>query len=291
MSSENITPTVSINSGRSSRTNSTNCMDSDSTKDSASDSLNSLIEEKINTNCDNSCLNECIDVNCSLGNQYTVYENDSGKVLKKRRSICCNAAGQTVWGVILIIVSISGFIFTPLDFMLWEKLKMRPGFPPYEWWADPPDEVKMRVHVFNVTNHERFLKGLDKKLNLQEIGPIVYLEKLQHSSIRFNENNTLTYTAKRSLIYLPDENVHDLNSTIILPNIAVLGMASYLHDSNYFVRTAFRLLVNTHGSEFFVKKTLYEYLWDYRDPVLATSRNIVPSIVPVDNMGFFDKSL
>lgn len=63
-------------------------------------------------------------------------------------------------------------------------------------------------------------------------------------------------------------------------------MASYLHDSNYFLRTAFRLLVNTHGNEFFVKKTLHQYLWDNRDPVLVTSKNIVPGIVPVDNMGF-----
>ena len=47
--------------------------------------------------------------------------------------------------------------------------------PPYEWWADPPDEVKLRTYVFNVTNHERFLQGLDDKLNVEEIGPVVYL--------------------------------------------------------------------------------------------------------------------
>lgn len=47
--------------------------------------------------------------------------------------------------------------------------------PPYEWWSDPPDEVKLRAYVFNVTNHERFMAGLDDKLNVQEIGPIVYL--------------------------------------------------------------------------------------------------------------------
>ena len=42
-------------------------------------------------------------------------------------------------------------------------------------WADPPDEVKMKAHIFNVTNHERFLQGLDDKINMEEIGPFVYL--------------------------------------------------------------------------------------------------------------------
>ncbi|XP_013177530.1 PREDICTED: scavenger receptor class B member 1-like [Papilio xuthus] len=292
MYTESIIPTVSLNSERSSRTNSTNCVDSDSKdsdsgKESASDSFNSLIEDRVEENYSN-CLDDCIDVKCT-GTQYSVpYGEDQCKVIKKR-SLCCNSVTQTAWGVLLIIISISGFVFSPLDFMLWEKLNMRPGLPPYEWWANPPDEVKMRAYIFNVTNHERFMKGLDKKLNLQEIGPIVYLEKLQHYDIKFNENSTLTYTAKRSLIYLPDENTYDLNATIIVPNLAVLGMASFLHDSNYFVRAAFRLLVNAHGSEFFVNRTLYEYLWDYRDPVLVTSKNIVPSLVPVDNMGFLKR--
>ncbi|CAG9794503.1 unnamed protein product [Diatraea saccharalis] len=169
--------------------------------------------------------------------------------------------------------------------MLKEKLNMRPGFPPYEWWADPPDEVKLRVYVFNVTNHERFLAGLDEKINVKEIGPIVYLEKLLHSNIHFNDNSTMTYLAKRYPIFLPHLNDFNLNDTLIVANMAVLGMASYLHDANYIVRTGFRLLVDSHGSKLFMKKTIYEYLWELTDPVLDTSKNIVPGIVPVNNMG------
>ncbi|KAL4711372.1 hypothetical protein ACJJTC_019213, partial [Scirpophaga incertulas] len=159
------------------------------------------------------------------------------------------------------------------------------GFPPYNWWADPPDEVKLRIYLFNVTNHERFLNGVDEKINVKEIGPIVYLEKLLHSHVHFNENSTMTYIAKRYPIYLPELNSIDLNATLIVPNLAVLGMSSYLHDANYFVKTAFRLLVSSHGSQLFVRKTIYEYLWDYRESVLITSKNLVPGLVPVDNMG------
>lgn len=62
-------------------------------------------------------------------------------------------------------------------------------------------------------------------------------------------------------------------------------MASYLHDANYIVRTGFRFLASSHGSELFIKKTIYEYLWDYKDPVLDTSKNLAPGLVPVNNMG------
>ncbi|CAH0712886.1 unnamed protein product, partial [Brenthis ino] len=208
---------------------------------------------------------------------------------KKKRSICCSRSGQTVWGIIFVLCSIVGFIFPPLDFMLLEKLNMRPGLPPYDWWADPPDEVRMRAHIFNVTNHERFLAGLDDKIHVEEIGPIVYLEKLKHYDIKFNENSTMTYTAKRYLIYLPDENNIDFNDTIIVPNLALLGMLSYLHNANYFVRTGFKIMVNSHDSQLFVRRTIYEYLWDNRESILETSRNLAPTLVPDSNMGMLNK--
>nr|XP_026483476.1 scavenger receptor class B member 1-like [Vanessa tameamea] len=271
------TPSSTLTSETSSCTNSTTCVHD---TECPTDSLHSLIDDgsqKISvTDCTgNECSMSCTD------------NKTNGQ--KKRKSIYFNTIGRMVWAIILIIISISGFIFPPLDVMLWEKLNMRPGFPPFEWWADPPDEVKMRAHIFNITNHERFMNGLDAKMNVQEIGPIVYLEKLKHSNMKFNENSTLTYTAERYLIYLPDENTIDLNDTVIVPNLALLGISSYLHDANYFVRTGFKLLVNTHGSELFLKRTIYEYLWDYRDALLETSRNLAPALVPSTNMGMLSK--
>lgn len=48
------------------------------------------------------------------------------------------------------------------------------GLPAYEWWKNPPDEVLLRVYLFNVTNSEQFESGIDSKLELNEIGPIVF---------------------------------------------------------------------------------------------------------------------
>lgn len=60
-----------------------------------------------------------------------------------------------------------------LDYSNHEKVFFL-GLPPYDWWVQPPDEVLLKVYVFNITNSEEFLNGTDKNLRVQEIGPIVY---------------------------------------------------------------------------------------------------------------------
>ena len=55
-----------------------------------------------------------------------------------------------------------------------QRLKMVPGLPAFEWWATPPDEVLLRVWVFNVTNQHDFESGRSDKLRMQEVGPFVF---------------------------------------------------------------------------------------------------------------------
>ena len=51
---------------------------------------------------------------------------------------------------------------------------MVPGLPPFDWWKVPPDEVYLRVYVFNITNGDEFLRGEAEKLKVQEIGPFIF---------------------------------------------------------------------------------------------------------------------
>lgn len=100
---------------------------------------------------------------------------------------------------------------------------MIPGLPPYDWWLNPPDEVHLKVYLFNVTNSVQFLEGTDKKLKFQEVGPFVFLEKLVHTNVIFNDNGTLTYTANRSTVFLPHLSSNlSLDSRLIVPNFALL---------------------------------------------------------------------
>lgn len=78
------------------------------------------------------------------------------------------------------------------------------------------------MYVFNVTNTEEFLYGNDTKLHIEEIGPIIFREKLTHTNVTFNDNDTLSYRATRKAIFLPELNSIDLTSTIYTPNMALL---------------------------------------------------------------------
>jgi hypothetical protein len=55
-----------------------------------------------------------------------------------------------------------------------QRLRMRKGFPAFEWWADPPQDVLVRLYVFNVSNYEQIINGSQTKLHLQEIGPYIF---------------------------------------------------------------------------------------------------------------------
>lgn len=58
---------------------------------------------------------------------------------------------------------------------------MREGSMAHDLWKKPPVEVLMNIYLYNITNKERFLKGQDNKLALEEIGPYVF--KLEFFSI------------------------------------------------------------------------------------------------------------
>lgn len=55
-----------------------------------------------------------------------------------------------------------------------QQLEIRKGSYLYSLWEKPPLPVIMQVFLFNITNAEAFLSGVDKKLKVVEIGPYVY---------------------------------------------------------------------------------------------------------------------
>lgn len=69
------------------------------------------------------------------------------------------------------------------------------------YFIHPPLNPQLRVHIFNYTNTERFLDGLDDKLIVKDVGPFVYTEKTQKVEVVYNDNNTISYRVN-ILLYL-----------------------------------------------------------------------------------------
>nr|XP_018914564.1 PREDICTED: scavenger receptor class B member 1-like [Bemisia tabaci]XP_018914565.1 PREDICTED: scavenger receptor class B member 1-like [Bemisia tabaci]XP_018914566.1 PREDICTED: scavenger receptor class B member 1-like [Bemisia tabaci]XP_018914567.1 PREDICTED: scavenger receptor class B member 1-like [Bemisia tabaci] len=190
--------------------------------------------------------------------------------------------------IAVLITSIGCFtlVRTPYDILMNERLKMVRGLPAFDWWYTPPDEVLLRVYIFNITNSEEFLNGSHTKLHFQEIGPLVFREKLRHSNVVFNDNGTMTYVAHRTAHFLPEMTNINLSAEVIQPNLAVLGMSSYLWDASFFTKMGFNVLMNRLDSKPIVKLTVNQTLWNLTDPLLQVARVMAPNLVPDDNMGF-----
>lgn len=131
--------------------------------------------------------------------------------------------------------------FTLYDIVLNERLKMDPIYPGYSWWKNPKPEVLLKIHIFNITNSEEFISGQHDKLKLEEVGPIVFQEILEHKDVVFHsKNSTLSYTVERKIVFKESDNIKGiLNQTLVVPNLAALSGASHVADSSFLLRRSF----------------------------------------------------
>ena len=65
-------------------------------------------------------------------------------------------------------------VWNPYEIIFKYKIIFGEGGEIFELWRSPPVDLYLKVYLFNVTNHEEYMSGIDKKLKFQEIGPYVY---------------------------------------------------------------------------------------------------------------------
>lgn len=142
---------------------------------------------------------------------------------------------------------------------------MLPGF---HLWKNPKPEVLLKVYVFNITNSEDFIAGRDKKLKIQEVGPVIFQEFLEHKDIEYHdENSTMSYTVTRRIVFKESANVKGiLNQTVNVVNMA-LSAASFISD-NFFMRQSYKFFLNTLKTQPVLSTTIYNYFFNMTDPIL-----------------------
>nr|CAD7400743.1 unnamed protein product [Timema poppensis] len=113
-------------------------------------------------------------------------------------------------------------VLNPYEFIFKWKLLFSEGGEVFEMWRRPDVDLYLRVFLFNVTNKEKFLSG-EEKLRVQEVGPYVYKEDLEHKNVTFNTNGTLTMHPSHPLRWVGElSEGHKEDDILILPNIALL---------------------------------------------------------------------
>ncbi|XP_015179933.1 PREDICTED: scavenger receptor class B member 1-like [Polistes dominula] len=192
-------------------------------------------------------------------------------------------------GIICSILSYTIYIVNPIKKILDYNLEMRPNSLIFSVWKKPPIEVFNKVYIFNITNPVEFLKGTEK-LKLQEIGPYVYQEFLEHTNITFNDNGTLTYIPRRTVFFVPELSISDPEKDFVyVPNIGMLGITSALSDAGFFTNYLVTQLTNMIGSEPILNLTAYDFLWGYDDNLVKLATGILPSYLHFKKLGLLDR--
>ncbi|PSN29071.1 hypothetical protein C0J52_27969 [Blattella germanica] len=191
-------------------------------------------------------------------------------------------------GVLSIASACFVLIVKPYDLIFRLKVVFTPGGETFELWRKPPVELYLRVWLFNVTNRDEFMAGKEK-LKVQETGPYVYREMLEHTNITFNPNGTMTTIPRHPLVWVPELSNGTEEDILILPNIALLSLAEVVKDRTFFHRMAINILTQQTDEQPLVAMTARDFMFGYESKLVQLGNKFLPSWISFDKLGLIDR--
>ncbi|XP_070501982.1 scavenger receptor class B member 1 [Chironomus tepperi] len=193
-------------------------------------------------------------------------------------------------GLLLICSGIFILLFHPYDLIFKWKLLLAEDGEIFQLWERPPVDLFLKVYLFNITNHEDFMSGRAKKLNVEEIGPYVYQELMTHENVSFNSNGTLSTIPNHPLLWRGDLSEGRQEDDIFyLPNIALLAIAHVASPKNYFFRLPVNIFVRKENIQPVVKMTAKEFMMGYESPLTTLGNTLLPHWIHFDKVGLIDR--
>ncbi|GFY71766.1 scavenger receptor class B member 1 [Trichonephila inaurata madagascariensis] len=157
----------------------------------------------------------------------------------------------------------------------------------FNLWKDLPMPVYQKIYFFNITNQERYLKGLDAYPRFEEVGPYTYLSTWKKEEIVFG-NGSVSYREVKTYHFDPDKS----NGTE--EDIVYSLSAPYASATN-FMRTKgviFQKLANAEFNFMYQtlihKKTIAELTYKgYFDTILYTTQTFYKTPYHDSNFAWF----
>lgn len=192
-------------------------------------------------------------------------------------------------GVALIALAYAVYLVNPIEIAINVRMSFLNGSFLFGLWRKPPVQIYVQVYLFNVTNAREFLRG-QEKLRVEEVGPFVYREELENTNVQFNDNDTVSYTPRRKVFPVPEMSVSDPETTIVVtPNLALLGLASSLHNSSIFTNLAFATLSRYLDAQPLLHLTVHDFLWGYDDQLILLASKLFPKWIHFPRLGVLDR--
>ncbi|XP_066602738.1 scavenger receptor class B member 1-like isoform X2 [Prorops nasuta] len=192
-------------------------------------------------------------------------------------------------GLVGLVTGCFVLLCQPYDFLFKLKVVLADGGEIFELWRKPPVDLYLKVYLFNVTNHEEYISGKDSKLKFQEVGPYVYKENMEHGSVKFNDNGTVTAVPLHPLTYQSEMSNGTEEDLLILPNIALLSIANVMRDASYFTRFGLNVIIRQTDSRPLVQMTAKEFMFGYKSTLVTLGNHLMPSWIKFDKLGLIDR--
>ncbi|XP_053965743.1 lysosome membrane protein 2 [Anastrepha ludens] len=177
--------------------------------------------------------------------------------------------------LLLFIISISGF------FIMWfteyynntmlSQIVLKNDSEIARNWMDPNPkyDTLLKVHIFNYTNIDKYLAGIDDKIKVEDIGPLTYKEHTTKVNVSFNQNHTVTFRDHRSYEFLAEKSSCGEFEKFVLPNVPLISASTKLENMNMFKKIFAVKLINGINENAFKLLSAHEFLWGYRDRIVS----------------------
>ncbi|XP_073817734.1 scavenger receptor class B member 1 [Musca autumnalis] len=193
-------------------------------------------------------------------------------------------------GMTLSILSVVILVSDPVAMVVDSQLTLRTGSLLFNLWKKPPLEVFMKVYMFNVTNLDEYVRGIDAKLKVVEVGPYVYQEILTNHNVTFNDNDTITFMPRREVKFIREKSIGDpKDDHIIAANIPYMGASSAATSLSTFAALGVSALTRQMKSKPMLKVSVYEYLWGYEDNLVELASRFVPNFINFRKFGILER--
>ncbi|XP_059057666.1 scavenger receptor class B member 1-like [Achroia grisella] len=182
------------------------------------------------------------------------------------------------------------FFAHPYDFFFNQKVVFQDGGEILEMWRTPEVELFCRVFLFNVTNAEEYMAGIDKKIKVKEVGPYVYKEGFEHNITRFNDNGTMSVTPLHPLTWVAEMSEgHKETDILYLPHIALLSIANVVAPKGFLTRLGLNNIITLTNSQPLVKMTAREFMMGYESRLMTLGSTFLPGWISFDKLGLIDR--
>ncbi|EDW31579.1 GL11204 [Drosophila persimilis] len=175
---------------------------------------------------------------------------------------------------LLFVISVTGF------FVMWftefynntmlENLVLAENSDTAKSWLnpDPKYDTLLKAHIFHYPNIEDYLAGRADKIQIRDMGPLVYQEHTVKDEVSFNKNFTVTFRDRKSYKFLPEKSAIREDDVLLVPNVPLISAAGHVKRMPYATRLISGMLINTFNEPLFKNLTAAEYLWGYEDKII-----------------------